>query len=96
VTAPLTQMGVHDLDLGDITGKDRRVTRFLAQYVADLRNDDGGARYSGIRYLSRLGEHLECWAVFEGTRLEEIERISIERNTSGLEAIATRYQLTVH
>ncbi len=96
VMASLVQLGVHDLDLGDITGKDRRVTRFIAQYLADLRDDEGLPVYSGIRYVSRLGEHLECWAVFEGTMLFELERISIERNSPALEVIAERYQLTVH
>lgn len=96
VMASLLQLGVHDLDLGDIAGKDRRVTRFLAQYLADLRDGDDHPVFSGIRYVSRLGEHLECWAVFEGTELVELERISIEKNAPELINVASRYQLMVH
>lgn len=94
--AGLTRFGVEELDLSVVTGKDRRVTRFIAEYLYDATGDDGAARWSGIRYMSRLGEGWECWAVFEGTEVREVERASIADTDPNLLAVAGRYRLTVH
>ena len=85
-----------DLDLGAITGRDRRVTRFVAEYLYDSTDGDGNAAWGGIRYLSRLGEGWECWAVFEGADIRDVERRSVSRTDPDLLAVAERYRLTVH
>lgn len=61
--AGLIRFGVTELDLGIVAGNDRRVTRFLAQFLYEEVDARGVARWSGIRYLSRLGEGWECWAI---------------------------------
>ena len=66
--------GVEELDVSVIKGRDRRVTRFIAEYISQMTDDSESPRWSGIRYTSRLGEAWECWAVFEGTQFEISER----------------------
>jgi len=54
--------------------------------------DADGPLYSGIRYLSRLGEH-ECWAVFEGTPIVELQRATIELTNPDFAAIVDEFGL---
>ncbi|MFM2070018.1 MAG: hypothetical protein RLZZ623_281 [Actinomycetota bacterium] len=94
--AGLTRFGIEDLDLGVITGRDRRVTRFVAEFLYDSTDAEGNAAWGGIRYMSRLGEGWECWAVFEGAEIRDVERRSVGRIDPDLLAVAERYRLTIH
>jgi hypothetical protein len=47
--AGLAHYGIDDLDLSDVTGKDRRVTRFIAKYLHDLQDNDGEPAWGGVR-----------------------------------------------
>lgn len=73
----LMGVGVGTLDVATIRGPDRRVTRAVASWLYARTNDDGTPQFSGLRYGSRLGAY-ECWAIFDGTAVQEIsqERIS--------------------
>lgn len=85
---PLAALGVPQLDVSDVRGRDRTLTRAIASWAYAARDVDGPL-YSGIRYLSRHGEH-ECWAVFDGTPLTETARTTIELTTPDFaEAINT-------
>jgi hypothetical protein len=49
-----------------------------------------------VRYVSRLDNDLECWAVFDDVPLEELEKRPITPAMPALSRIAERYGLTVH
>lgn len=94
--AGLARFDVVEIDLGNLAGKDRRVTRYIAEFLAAARDDENQPKYSGIRYLSRLGEGFECWGLFEGTEFELVERRSIEKNSAELLHVARLYGITIH
>lgn len=94
LASQLAAIGVERLDVPTVRGKDRRVTRLLAQW-ASQPDPEIPERYAGIRYISRLGDW-ECWAVFEGVPLTEVERQPIFTSTSQLVNIANLFGLTVH
>ena len=85
-----------DLDLSALIGRDRRVTRLIAQWAYDQADDNGDPIYDGIRYTSRLGAGYECWAVFEDAIIHEIERRPILPTDPDLLRVAHQYTLTVH
>ncbi len=93
--ADLARYGVSEIDLGTIAGNDRRPTRFIADHFHNMTDADGRPLWSGIRYLSRLGEGWECWAVFERTAMIEIERTRIDRTQPDLVAVAKIFGLEV-
>lgn len=92
----LSRYGVDELDLGIVTAKDRRLTRCIAEYLYSMNDTGGHPLWNGIRYVSRHGEGRECWAVFDHAPLKELERMSIERSTPELLAVAALYGLTIH
>ncbi len=95
VMAPaLAGLGVDALDVGLVRGRNRLITRAIASWAYAATDPDGAPLYSGLRYLSRLGEE-ECWAVFDGTAVEERSRSPIERTNSALDAVAQSFGLTV-
>lgn len=85
-----------NVDLADIIGQDRRVTRLLSAWAFDTTDHDDAPMYGGIRYTSRLGANYECWAIFEGNTIVELERQSIAADNTDLDAVATQYDLTIH
>jgi hypothetical protein len=52
-----------------------------------------GATLDGIRYLSRLGDEMVNWAIFEGTDPEEQTNAAIEPNDSDLLEAMERFNL---
>ena len=64
----LVHYGLDDLDAGDIR---RRTPRALTQEVSRYVFGRPEA-YAGIRYLSRLGDELTNWGIFEGSEPDEI------------------------
>jgi len=67
------------------------LTRAIASW-AYAAGDADGSQYSGIRYLSRLGEH-ECWAVFDGTPIIELERTTIELTNPAFTTVVDEFGL---
>jgi hypothetical protein len=92
----LTALGISDLDVATVRGPNRLLTRAIAQ-VAYVQLDESGDElaYSGIRYMSRLGDH-ECWAIFGGTVVTLALEQTIEKRDSALERVAHEFGLTVH
>ncbi len=92
----IAALGVEDLDVAAVRGPDRRVTQMISEW-AYMGRDDEKARYSGIRYVSRLGSPWECWAVFEDDELdiEVIERLPITKDMPELREVADLFGLTV-
>ena len=94
--AGLSRLDVNEIDIGVLTGSNRRATRFIAEYLHDMEDDTGAPMWSGIRYTSRTGRFFECWAVFEGVDIEVISQTSIESTHPALLKVANRFGLTVH
>jgi hypothetical protein len=44
----------------------------MSHNVFENGTDPRGAPVAGIRYLSRLGDELQNWAIFEGHGLDEV------------------------
>lgn len=62
-----------------------------------MARDDEKPRYSGIRYVSRLGSPWDCWAAFEDDELdiEVLERLPITKDMPELREVADPFGLTV-
>lgn len=91
----LAQLGYADLDVGVVRGPDRRVTRAISQWAYEQTDDDGNARYAGVRYISRLNDAWECWAVFEDVPVYERETKAIELELPELDRVAKEFGLRV-
>jgi len=87
-------LGIDDLDVSVIRGSNRLVSRAIAQWAYAASDDGEVPLYSGIRYVSRLGNH-ECWAVFDGTQVNEISRSTITQSNPDLVEMARRFGLRV-
>lgn len=87
--AILAFYGYSDLDVAVVRGSDRRVTRFISQYAFSLLN------VAGIRYLSRLNSRWECWAVFDGVPLVQLEVRGLTPTDDAVEAIERAYKIKV-
>lgn len=95
--ALLAHYGYADLDVPFVRSQDRRITRYISQWVWEqLSEEHGGRTYGGIRYLSRLNSDWECWAVFEEVNLAVVKTKPILASDSALRKIANLYGLTPH
>lgn len=90
----LADLGVETLDGGNVRGPNRLITRAAASW-AYWAVDAESAKYSGIRYMSRVLPDQECWAVFEGTPIVEVSRRAIEINDPDLTAVADIWGLRI-
>lgn len=90
----IAAMQVQQIDVAAVRGTSRRLTRAISTWAYNATDDDGDPLYSGIRYVSRLGDY-ECWAVFEGTMLEEVGRDLITPETTALKTVADKWGLRV-
>lgn len=61
------QSGISDIDLSAMTSANQSFTQACARFIYEQVDDNGNARFSGIRYWSRLGSvrYGECWALFD-------------------------------
>jgi hypothetical protein len=73
----LVHYGLEDLDGGELRRRaPRAFTQEISRYVFEHGVAEDGERLLGIRYLSRLGDDVENWAIFEGS--EPYDRASEE------------------
>jgi hypothetical protein len=91
----LADLGVDHLDVATVRGPNRALTRSIASWIYAQTDEHGDALYAGLRYGSRLGPY-ECWAIFDGTRVELADDLSIGANREALEKVAHDFGLTVH
>ena len=64
----LVHYGLEDLDGGELRRRaPRAFTQEISRYVFERGVAEDGERLLGIRYLSRLGDDIENWAIFEGS-----------------------------
>lgn len=87
----LKDLGVPHLDVPTVRGRSRLLTRGLATWARSATDDTGDPLYGGIRYLSKLSNDYECWAIFEGARLDVCDERRITRTDADLLAVADRH-----
>ena len=92
--AQLNEMNVGNLDVAQVRGPSRLLTRAVATWIYSQIDEHGQPLYSGIRYGSRLGDY-ECWAIFDGTTIEVVDEFTIERSTPELRQIESAFGLTI-
>lgn len=65
--------GLDDLDAGELRRRvPRGLTQEVSRYLFEHGSNPHGDPVAGIRYLSRLGDELDNWAIFEGHELDAI------------------------
>jgi len=92
----LSSIGLDDLDVATVRGSDRRLTQLISEW-AYMAEEDGGPRYAGIRYESRIRSGWECWALFddEDLEIEVLESLSITPDMPALIEVADLFELQV-
>lgn len=90
----LDALGVSVLDVATLRGPNRAVTRAISTWTYAATDSNGAPEYSGLRYVSRLGDH-ECWAVFDGTELQVRSRVGLELGNAALQEVAEDFGLRV-
>jgi hypothetical protein len=96
LASTLVFYGEKDLDISVVRGKDRRITRWISQYIYEYVEEDQFP-FAGIMYKSRLDNDWVAWALFQdGQQIRELDRLPIAREMRQLQQIAKRYGLTVH
>lgn len=90
----LDALGVSVLDVAALRGPNRAVTRAVSTWIYAATDSNGAPKYSGVRYISRLGNH-ECWAVFDGTELQVRKREGLELSNSALQKVAGSFGLRI-
>jgi hypothetical protein len=91
----LSLLGHDDLDVATVRGGDRRITRAISWWAYQHRDHDGRYPFAGIRYISRLDDSWECWAVFEDAEVHELSRQPILREDPILLKVANQYGLRI-
>lgn len=86
---------IGNLDVSHIRGPDRLLTRAIAYLAYVTLDPSGEPAFSGIRYMSRLGDH-ECWAIFDGTEVRMKTGIAVGKHDDALLRVARDFGLTVH
>jgi len=68
MSGEMARFGIRDLDGAAIRSTaPRGFTQALSRLIYSCRRaDDATPAYDGIQYLSKYGDDLECWALFEG------------------------------
>jgi hypothetical protein len=79
--------GLEDLDAGDLRRRaPRAFMQEISRYVFERGVAEDGEPLLGIRYLSRLGDDIENWAIFEGS--EPYQKVSEEINRDDPDLLA--------
>jgi hypothetical protein len=89
------QHGHDELDAGDVRRRaPRRLTQEISRYVFEHGRDDVGKAVAGVRYLSRLGDELVNWAIFEPNEPSDARNEAIIPNDEALRVVFERFDLT--
>lgn len=88
----LAGLGRDVLNVSDVRGPNRRLTRAIASWAYRAVNDSDEPIYSGIRYVSKLGDW-ECWAIFDGTAVTVDQIEVIQTSDRDIEQVASLFGL---
>jgi hypothetical protein len=61
-----------------------RFTQEISRYVYECTDEDGGRAFQGIGYLSRLGDDIRNWAIFEPAEVEASGSSEMDRGDPDL------------
>ena len=92
----LDEVGIADLDRGDVLGKNRLITRWISQAVNDFKDDEGIPAFQGIRYTSRIDRDLEAWAIFDRCDVTLKSSSPVSINDPALIAAAKKLGIRPH
>jgi hypothetical protein len=85
LAAEVVRYGLKDLDAGAIRAAvPRGFTHEVSRYVYECTDEQGNGAFRGIGYLSRLGDDIRNWAIFEPARIEVLERPELARDDPDL------------
>lgn len=88
--------GLDDIDVAAIRSRDRRLTRWISQWVWQKRLDEYQPNYAGIRFCSKLNTDWECWAVFADATPHEQERRPVLLQDEALQRVAALFSLNMY
>lgn len=93
----MDRLGITEIDVAEIRGRDRRLTREIAAWAHRQTTDAGEPRFAGIRYLSRLSTDWECWGIFANPpqAVEQLEQSPIQATDAALLEVARTFGLRV-
>lgn len=91
----LDLVGLDEIDVAAIRSRDRRLTRWISQWVWQERLQEHKPDYAGMRYCSNLNSDWECWAVFDDASLTEQERRPVLRQDPALQRVADLFGLDI-
>lgn len=95
LAARVLHYGLDDLDGGDLrTRAPRGLTQEISRYVFERGHDQAGVPVAGVRYLSRLGDELTNWAIFEPNQPTTIQCAPIDPADTDLLAVLEKFDLT--
>lgn len=81
----LAHYGLDDLDGGDLRRRaPRAFTQEVSRYVFEHGTTGAGHPLLGIHYLSRLGDDIDNWAIFEGSEPHDATTDEIAADDSNL------------
>lgn len=89
----LLSLAIPLLDVPTVRGSSRLLTRGLATWIYQAKNDAGEPLFGGVRYLSKLSNEYECWAIFDGTTVQLLSDQRITINDPDLVAVAARHRV---
>lgn len=93
----LGEIGAETLDIPDVTGTNRLLTREIAQWCYAETDEAGNALYGGLRYTSRYDANEECWAVFWREEVLFVdEQRAIAQNDPHLIEVSAAWGMRVH
>ena len=87
--------GLDDLDAGEVRRRaPRAFTQEISRHVFVHARDADGHPVAGIRYLSRLGDELVNWAIFETDPPSDTRSEAIDPTDPDLETVFDRFGLS--
>jgi hypothetical protein len=90
----LVHYGLDDLDGSDLRRRaPRAFTQEVSRYVFEHATLERGGAFVGLRYLSRLGDDIVNWAIFEGNAPRELAAEEIARDDADLLAALSTLDL---
>jgi RES domain len=88
--------GFDDFDAGDLRRRaPRALTQEISRHLFERGRDPDGEPVAGLRYLSRLGDDLANWAIFEPNQPGDRESEPIEHGDGDLRDVLALFGLTL-